>query len=66
MANADGCSYTQTLAAARDKIGRLQRSPHYHSFFSKEALDAFAKVENSAFAGKSLPQVEPQDSKKRR
>ncbi|MGR2708108.1 hypothetical protein [Pseudomonas sp. AU10] len=40
-------------AEARAKIARLQKSPRYKSFFTAAALDAFAKVEKSAFAGKS-------------
>lgn len=44
-----------TREAAIEKLRRLQRSPKYRSFLSQEAIDAFAKVESSAFAGKSLP-----------
>jgi len=40
--------------AAIEKLRRLQKSPRYRSFFSPEAVDAFTKVESSAFAGKSL------------
>lgn len=35
------------------KLERIQRSPHYRSFFSEAAIDAFAKVEGSVFAGKA-------------
>ncbi|MEN1558077.1 hypothetical protein AAIH45_36490, partial [Pseudomonas aeruginosa] len=40
--------------AAIEKLRRLQKSPRYRSFFSLEAVDAFAKIEASALAGKSL------------
>lgn len=38
---------------ARAKLLRLQKSSKYRSFFNAAAIDAFAKVEGSAFAGKS-------------
>lgn len=38
---------------ARAKLVRLQKSSKYHSFFNAAAIDAFTKVEGSAFAGKS-------------
>ncbi|WP_434155687.1 hypothetical protein [Pseudomonas sp. JZ134] len=62
MSNDDGYSHAQTLAAARDKIRLLQQSPRYHSFFNKEAMNAFEKIKSSALAGKSLPQDEHEDS----
>ena len=40
-------------AEARAKLARLQKSPRYQSFFKAAAIDAFAKVEASAFAGTS-------------
>ncbi|MFC2973265.1 hypothetical protein ACFOJE_13705 [Azotobacter bryophylli] len=40
---------------AIEKLRRLQQSPRYRSFYSLEAIDAFAKVESSVFAGGSLP-----------
>jgi hypothetical protein len=40
-------------AQARAKLARLQKSPRYRSFFNAAAIDAFTKVEGSAFAGKS-------------
>ncbi len=40
--------------AAIEKLRRLQKSPRYRSFFSLEAVDAFAKIEAAALAGKSL------------
>jgi len=41
-------------AEARAKIARLQRSPKYRSFFNADAIEAFNKVEVTAFAGKSI------------
>ncbi|MNP74562.1 hypothetical protein D3C76_1714590 [compost metagenome] len=38
---------------ARAKLVRLQKSSKYRSFFNAAAIDAFTKVEGSAFAGKS-------------
>lgn len=38
---------------ARARLARLQKSPRYQSFFTVAAIDAFAKVEASAFAGTS-------------
>lgn len=40
-------------AEVRAKLVRLQKSPRYQSFFTAAAIDAFAKVETSAFAGTS-------------
>lgn len=40
-------------AEARAKLARLKKSPRYRSFFNAAAIDAFTKVEGSAFAGKS-------------
>ena len=37
---------------ARAKLVRLQKSSKYRSFFNPAAIDAFAKVGGSAFAGK--------------
>lgn len=37
---------------ARAKLVLLQKSYKYRSFFNVAAIDAFAKVEGSAFAGK--------------
>lgn len=34
------------------KLLRLQKSSKYRSFFNAAAIDAFTKVEGSAFAGK--------------
>ncbi|MNF58271.1 hypothetical protein D3C84_398220 [compost metagenome] len=47
-------------AVARAKLARLQKSSKYHSFFNPAAIDAFTKVERSAFAGKSLKDVSEQ------
>lgn len=41
-------------AEARAKIARLKRSPKYRTFFNPEAIQAFKKVEGSAFAGKPM------------
>lgn len=40
-------------AQARARLERLQKSPRYQTFFTVAAIDAFAKVETSAFAGTS-------------
>jgi len=48
---------TNTKAVARAKLERLQRSSKYKSFFDAPAIEAFSKVEDSAFAGKSLKRV---------
>lgn len=45
-------------AAALAKLARLQKSPNYRSFFDADAIEAFAKVEGSAFAGTSLKKLE--------
>ena len=44
---------SRVKAEARARLARLQKSPRYHSFFAAAAIDAFAKVETSAFAGTS-------------
>ena len=41
-------------ANARAKLERLQKSSKYRSFFNVDAIDAFSKVEGSAFAGMDL------------
>jgi hypothetical protein len=33
------------------KLARLQKSPNYKSFFEPGAVEAFANVKSSAFAG---------------
>lgn len=48
-------------AVARAKLERLQKSPKYHSFFEDAAIEAFTKVEGSAFAGKSLKRGKASD-----
>ncbi|MNP83197.1 hypothetical protein D3C76_1820760 [compost metagenome] len=40
-------------AEALAKLVRLQKSTKYRSFFNAAPIDAFAKVEGSAFARKS-------------
>jgi hypothetical protein len=52
---------TTVKAAARAKLERLQRSSKYHSFFDVAAIEAFSKVEGSAFAGKSLKRGKTDD-----
>lgn len=41
-------------AAARAKLKRIQQSPGYKSFFNESAIEAFGRVEATAFAGKPL------------
>ncbi|MGL6244291.1 hypothetical protein [Pseudomonas sp.] len=41
-------------ANARAKLERLQKSSKYRSFFNVDAIDAFSKVEGTAFAGVPL------------
>ena len=43
-----------TVATARAKLERLQKSSKYRSFFNVDAVDAFSKVEGTAFAGTPL------------
>lgn len=45
----------QIREAAMAKLRRLQQSPRYCSFCSRQAIDEFVKVKPSALAGKSLP-----------
>lgn len=40
------------VAQAREKLERLHQARNYKSFFTYEAIDAFSKVEGSAFAGR--------------
>jgi len=42
------------VANARAKLERLQKSSKYRSFFTVDAIDAFSKVEGTAFAGVPL------------
>jgi hypothetical protein len=41
-------------AAARMKLKRIQQSPGYKSFFDETAIEAFCRVDATAFAGKPL------------
>ncbi|UZE84012.1 hypothetical protein [Pseudomonas viciae] len=41
-------------ANARAKLERLQKWSKYHSFFNADAVDAFRKIEGTAFAGTLL------------
>ena len=38
-------------AAADEKLARLRASAQYRSFLSDEAIDAFANIEQSSYAG---------------
>lgn len=40
-------------AIADAKLARLRESAHYDSFLTEEAIEAFAKVEGSVYAGTS-------------
>lgn len=46
---------------AKAKLSRLHKSPNYRSFFDVAAIEAFSKVEGSAFAGKSIKRVAGDD-----
>jgi hypothetical protein len=41
-------------AAALAKLKRIQQSTGYRSFFNESAIEAFGRVEASAFAGRPL------------
>lgn len=41
-------------AAALAKLKKIQQSPGYKSFFNESAIEAFGRVETTAFAGKPL------------
>lgn len=41
-------------AAARMKLKRVQQSSSYRSFFDETAIEAFSRVEATAFAGKPV------------
>lgn len=42
------------IEEARAKIARLQRSSKYRTFLNPQAIQAFRKVEEPAFAGRPL------------
>lgn len=46
-------------AAALAKLARLQKSPTYNNFVTPDAIEAFASVEGSVFAGKPLKKGKP-------
>lgn len=48
-------------AQAKARLERLHKSPKYRSFFTDAAIDAFSKVEGSAFAGKSIKRTVSDD-----
>lgn len=39
-------------AAARAKLNKIQKSAGYKSFFNDAAIEAFSRVEATAFAGR--------------
>ena len=41
-------------AAARAKLRKIQQSTGYKSFFNDPAIEAFGRVETTAFAGRPL------------
>lgn len=41
-------------AAARAKLNKIQQSTGYKSFFNDAAIEAFSRVEATAFAGRPL------------
>lgn len=41
-------------AIADEKLARLRASATFHGFIDKKTLDAFARVDSSAFAGRSV------------
>lgn len=49
-------------AQAKAKLVSLHKSPKYRSFFEAAAVDAFSKVEGSAFAGKSIKRTVADDT----
>lgn len=46
-------------ATALAKLARLQKSPAYKNFVTPDAIEAFATVEGSVFAGKPLKKGKP-------
>lgn len=46
-------------ATAMAKLARLQKSPTYNNFVTPDAIEAFASVEGSVFAGKPLKKGKP-------
>jgi hypothetical protein len=52
---------TNVKAVARAKLERMQKSTKFRSFFDVAAIEAFSKVEGSAFAGKSLKRGKTDD-----
>ncbi|MBF8644041.1 hypothetical protein [Pseudomonas pudica] len=51
---------TKVNSILKAKLDRLHQSPKYRSFFNDAVIDAFSKVEASAFAGKSI-KASPRD-----
>lgn len=57
MASKDGdfsANVARYKAIADEKLARLRESAQYQTYFTEEAIDAFAKVEDSAFAGRPM------------
>ncbi|MDH0647787.1 hypothetical protein N5D48_10295 [Pseudomonas sp. GD03858] len=46
-------------AVAEQKLARFRASAQYDSFLSDDAIDAFAKVEGSAYAGRPRTSRKP-------
>jgi len=46
---AEECDQVKAMAAA--KLRKIQQSPGYKSFFDEPAIEAFRRVESTAFAG---------------
>ncbi|MFT0519251.1 hypothetical protein [Pseudomonas faucium] len=64
MANKTGdfsADVARYKAMADERLARLIGSARYHSFLTNEAIDAFAKIEDSAYAGRSLKAAKPSD-----
>lgn len=47
------------VAQARARLERLHQARNHKSFFSDEAIEAFSKVEDSAFAGRPGKRAAP-------
>ncbi|MFJ4064538.1 hypothetical protein ACIPW4_04485 [Pseudomonas sp. NPDC089996] len=41
-------------ATAEEKLARLRKCAQFHGFISEETLEAFARIEQSAYAGRSI------------
>lgn len=57
MASNDGdfsANVARYKAIADEKLARLRKCAQYQSFFTQDAIEAFAKIEGSAFAGRPM------------